>query len=173
MRLPYVLSRREVRATASATLRGGWLLAARSIWVLVAILAMGLFLAATPAEMARQRNPDAATRAALAQHGISAGIYALCQVGADVIVAVAFCAVGALIFWRKSDERLRKAADYSRTHDWKDASVSMLESNGSPSSSQSHRSDAGRSGVSQSANSESAAMLGKSGVGAVCPPLVL
>jgi signal transduction histidine kinase len=106
MHLPHALATEPAHPAANATLHGGWLVAARTIWVVVTILAVGLFLAATPAYVSRLNSPDAAIRAALARYGIDVGIYALFQVGADVIVALAFCAVGALVFWRKSDERL-------------------------------------------------------------------
>jgi hypothetical protein len=62
---------------------------------------------------------------------------------------------------------VREASDYSGTHDWSDASVSKFESNGSSSSPQSYRPDTSRGGVSESADTESAAVRNDSGVGAL------
>jgi hypothetical protein len=58
-----------------------------------------------PAEpcLAGQLSPGEAR--ALGELGISTGVYAAYGLGLDLIVALGFCAVGVLIFWRRSRER--------------------------------------------------------------------
>src|SRR3990170_3604017 len=101
----------------SATLRSRWLLIARALWVAVAALTVGLFVAGIPAEFARLQVmcptefcpngqlPPAGLRA-LADLGLSLDFFAAYGVALDVVFAVVYGAVAALIFWLKSADRL-------------------------------------------------------------------
>ena len=73
-------------AFPSATiLRGRWLLFARVAWVAVALAALGPFAISVPARYAQLAHPTAGVRAALAEMGLSAGGYALYNVGLDTV----------------------------------------------------------------------------------------
>jgi signal transduction histidine kinase len=106
MRLPHVIATEPTRGTTDARLYGGWLLAARTGWLILALASVGLFLAALPARLAQLRDSAAAMQAVLAERGLSLDTYVGYQLGMDVVNAAVFCGVGALIFWRKSNERL-------------------------------------------------------------------
>jgi hypothetical protein len=99
-----------------AVLRGRWLLLARSAWLAVAAAALGLFVAGIPAEFAQLQVecptelcpsgqlPSAGLRA-LQDLGLSLSFVAAYGVALDIVFAVVYIAVAALIFWRKSAER--------------------------------------------------------------------
>jgi hypothetical protein len=98
-------------------LRGRYLLLARAAWVVVAALAVGLFIAGIPAEFALLRLPcpiaacpteqlPPAGLRALEDLGLSPGFFAAYTVAMDVVFAAVCGTVAALIFWRKSDDRM-------------------------------------------------------------------
>ena len=100
-----------------AHLHGRSLLFARAAWVAVAALAVGLFAAGIPAEFAMLRVPcptvacptgqlPPAGLRALEDLGLSPGFFAAYIVAMDVLFAAVCGAVAALIFWRKSDDRM-------------------------------------------------------------------
>ena len=99
-----------------ARLDGRWLMLARAAWVAVALLTAAIFVASIPAYLeaaqavcpaepcvAGQLLPGDAR--ALDELGISAGVYAAYGLALDLVVAVGFCVVGAVIFWRRSRDR--------------------------------------------------------------------
>ncbi len=88
----------------SPTLRGGWLLLARAAWVAVAISALGSFVISVPARYAQLAHPTAGVHAALAELGLSAGGYALYNVGLDTVFVSVFAVVAIVIFWRRSND---------------------------------------------------------------------
>jgi hypothetical protein len=106
------------RARVSDTrLRGRSLLFARTVWVVVAALAVGLFAAGISAEFAMLRVPcpivacptgqlPPAGLRALEDLGLSPGFFAAYTVTMDVVFAAVCGTVAALIFWRKSDDRM-------------------------------------------------------------------
>jgi hypothetical protein len=85
-------------------LRGRWLFLARVGWVAVAITALGTFVASVPARYAQLAHPTTGVRAALAEMGLSAGGYALYNVGLDTVFVSVFAGVALVIFWRRSDD---------------------------------------------------------------------
>ncbi|MGH3148895.1 MAG: histidine kinase, partial [Rubrobacter sp.] len=95
-------------------MRGPWLVAARTVWVAVAVFGVALFVASIPAYHERVRAlsgfgfyataPPGVVRAALDELGISAGLYAAYDVVFMVTLALGYWAVGAMIFWRRSDD---------------------------------------------------------------------
>jgi hypothetical protein len=104
-------------ASLPVRLRGRWLLLARAGWIAVAVLAVGLFIAGIPAEFAMLRVPcpsvpcptgqlPPAGLRALEDLGLSLGSFAAYSVAMDVVFAAVCGAVAALIFLRKSDDRM-------------------------------------------------------------------
>jgi hypothetical protein len=98
-------------------LRGRLLLLARAAWVAVAALAVGLFVAGILAEFALLKVPcptaacptgqlPPAGLCALEDLGLSPGFFAAYTVAMDVVFAAVCGVVAALIFWRKSDDRM-------------------------------------------------------------------
>ena len=105
-----------------ATLRGRWLLLARTAWVVVAVTTLAIIVFSIPSsfeyyrgvctaasEVCSERAVDQATPAgveALREVGLSVRSYALLNVVLDKIFQLTWFAVGALIFWRRSDDRM-------------------------------------------------------------------
>lgn len=86
-------------------------------WIAVAVLAVGLFVAAIPAEFALLRVPCPTVRCptgqlspaglrALQDLGLSVGSFASYSVAMDIIFAAVCGTVAALIFLRRSDDRM-------------------------------------------------------------------
>ncbi len=110
-------SRSDLDRAPDTRLGGRWLILARATWVAVAALTVGLFVAGIPAEFARlqvvcpiefcanEQLPPAGLRA-LADLGLSLDFFAAYGVALDVVFAVVYGAVAALIFWLKSADRL-------------------------------------------------------------------
>jgi hypothetical protein len=101
--------------TPPSNLGGRRLFVARALWVAVVSLRALIFAASVPAHLvdlhricaaepcvARQLAPG--DRRALGDLGFSLDVYAAYVFALD-LVALGFCAVGAVIFWRKSRER--------------------------------------------------------------------
>jgi hypothetical protein len=103
-----------------ATLRARWLLPARVAWVVLAITVLAIILFSIPSsfeqyrsmctaasEVCAERAVDQATPEgvrALGDIGLSLHSYALLNVVVDKVFQLAWFAVGALIFWRRSDD---------------------------------------------------------------------
>jgi hypothetical protein len=106
-------------ARSQSTLRGGWLLAARVVWIIAAVLIVAVYLTAVPITFTEyQRVCAAGTECrpywriepedllALRELRISVGFYAAYRLVGDIIYTLGFWAIGALIFWKKSADRL-------------------------------------------------------------------
>src|SRR5215216_6068589 len=110
------------RASPPATrLRGRWLLLVRIAWVAVAIAALAIVLFSVPSSIEHYQSvctaaPEVCSERALEQPtpegvralrevGLSVRSYALLNVVIDKVFELVWFAVGALIFWRRSDER--------------------------------------------------------------------
>ena len=107
---------------ATSSMRGGWLLLARVAWVAVAITALAIILFSIPSsfehyqsvctaasEVCAEQAVDQATPEgvrALRDVGLSLGSYALLNVVIDKVFELVWFTVGALIFWRRSDDRM-------------------------------------------------------------------
>src|SRR5919112_213726 len=100
-------------------LEGRWLLLARAAWVLMAILTVGVFVSGLPSEFMRLRTPCAdavscawvprltAQNARELRHlGLSVDLLASYWVAIEVGFVLISSAIGAAIFWRKSDDRM-------------------------------------------------------------------
>jgi hypothetical protein len=90
------------------------LLLARAVWLGVAFVAVGLFLAAVPlryeqflglSDLPEGLDPTV-LRANLEQAGLSTGFYAAYHLAMEAGFALVCLALGAVIFWRRSDERM-------------------------------------------------------------------
>jgi signal transduction histidine kinase len=90
---------------------------ARIAWMVVAALAVTLFVAGMPAEIALLREPCPTPRCATGQLppaglraletlSLSPKTFAVYLVALDTIFAAVCCAVAALVFWRRSDDRM-------------------------------------------------------------------
>ena len=106
----------------SPTLRGRWLLLARAAWVAVAIAALAIVVFSVPSSFEHYRSvctapsevcseravgqPTPEGVQALRDVGLSVGSYALLNVAIDQVFQLVMFAVGALIFWRGSDDRM-------------------------------------------------------------------
>src|SRR5215210_4508023 len=82
---------------SATTLHGHRLVLARVVWLAVALLALGLFVARLPGRWAYAGTLDDAARANLARVGLSASAYAAFLVVRDVVYAAVCSAVGVVI----------------------------------------------------------------------------
>ena len=102
-----------------ATLRGRWLHIARVVWVVVALLYVGVFLFGLPSELARLNAPctgpvscnlvphlTAQKAQALKELNLSVNLFAAYFVAVEIVFAAVWAGVGALIFWRRSNDRM-------------------------------------------------------------------
>jgi hypothetical protein len=104
------------------TLHGRWLFLARTAWVMLAITALAIVVFSVPSsfehyrsvctaasEVCSERAVDQPTPEgvqALQDAGLSVRTYALLNVVLDKVYQLVWFAVGALIFWRRSDDRM-------------------------------------------------------------------
>src|SRR5215218_9349862 len=111
-----------MRSTPPAPLQGRWLLPARMAWVAVAITALAIVLFSVPSSFEHYQSvctaasqvcseraieqPTPEGVLALRDVGLSVGSYALLNVIIDKVFQLVWFAVGALIFWRRSDDRM-------------------------------------------------------------------
>lgn len=99
------------RSAASATVAGRWLFLARIGWVLTALVLVGLFVTAVPARYEQITTlsnlptgiDPAALRSGLERSGLTMGFYAAWRLGMEIVFAAVCVALGAVIFWRRSD----------------------------------------------------------------------
>src|SRR5215218_2220779 len=102
-----------------ATLRGRWLHVARVVWVVVALLYVGIFVFGIPSEFARLNTPctgpvscnliphlTAQKVQVLKELNLSVNLFAAYFVAVEIVFAAVSAAVGALIFWRRSNDRM-------------------------------------------------------------------
>ena len=104
------------KPTSDTTLRGRWLVVARVAWVAIAILAVGLFIAALPyafselqtvctggdCQLDDQLTPEDAE--ALEDMGLSLGFYARYFLALVSLLLIAFTLVPVVVFLRRSDD---------------------------------------------------------------------
>ncbi len=124
-----VQSEKVVRSASSSMadtrLRGGWLVLARVGWVAVVVLALGLFIASIPTTFADLHilctaascissgplTPDYVRE--LQAWGLSMDFYASYIVVFIIVFTFGYFAVGAVLFWRKSDDRMALFASFT------------------------------------------------------------
>jgi len=108
----------DERKEAEIHLHGRWLLIARVVWIVLTLLILTLNVVMIPryyAVLQAHCQPgsqcfaiqlNAYDRQFLHQFGLSLGFVAAYQVILDAVSVLVFCALGALIFWRKSADRM-------------------------------------------------------------------
>ena len=106
----------EAKSPSAEPLRGRSLIVARATWIAVAVFAVSFFAAGIPFEFAFFRTvcQPACNTGQLSQTGLQAlhdlglslDFYATYLVGLDVMLAVVYVMVAAVIFWRKPDDRM-------------------------------------------------------------------
>src|SRR6266851_4148065 len=107
------------QSAASSRLRGGWLVFVRISWLVLAALALIVFVAGLPPYFEDIQSVCNAYSAycdvgqlhlesaqILQNLGISVGNYAVFTIILTIIIALVWFVVGGLIFWRKPDERM-------------------------------------------------------------------
>src|SRR5215218_3378855 len=105
------------RSANALRLSGRLLVVARALWIVIALVTVSLFIAAVPAEFAQLRVPcqtaacptgqlPPAGLRALEDLGLSLDSFAAYSVAMDAVFAAVYGAVAALIFWRKSEDRM-------------------------------------------------------------------
>jgi hypothetical protein len=93
-----------------ATLHGRGLFLARVVWLVVFVLAIGLFFTSIPAyydSLIKATDPNinpATLRSNLEALSVSIDFYATYLLSLDITSMMVWCAVGAVIFWRRSDD---------------------------------------------------------------------
>ena len=100
----------SLHAPTSATLSGRRLSLARVAWLAIFVLTIGILFASIPAyydwliNFADPELEPTTVRANLEAAGISVAFYATYLLLINTASALLWCAVGAIIFWRRSDE---------------------------------------------------------------------
>src|SRR3712207_3840171 len=105
------------RAANASRLSGRLLLLARAMWIVVALVAVSLFIAGILAKFALFQTPCSAPVCttgqlsgagfrALQDLGLPSGFYAAYAIVLDVVFAAVYGAIAILIFWRKSQDRM-------------------------------------------------------------------
>ena len=121
------MGRMSTRASSSVnTFSGHWLLLARAAWAILAVIILGLDVAGIPYAYARYMKTCTSAACAesgrltpegiqdLQQLGISPQFYAAyVGVGLAIIVALVFFAVAAVIYWRRSNDRMAMFASFT------------------------------------------------------------
>jgi hypothetical protein len=100
-------------------MQGRWLLIARVVWVTVALLTVGVFVLSIPSEYTRLRSPctdtvscswlirlTAENARELRDLGLSVDFFAAYFVSLEAAFTVVPIVVGAIIFWRRPDDRM-------------------------------------------------------------------
>jgi hypothetical protein len=105
---------------SGSRLQGRWLAIARAVWIVLALLLLANFIASILASYDQLRTictnstfghcniwqPTPGNTQALHRLGLSLETYTVYTLTIDVIASLVFLTVGAVIFWRKSNERM-------------------------------------------------------------------
>src|SRR3712207_5220687 len=105
------------RSSSASPLSGRLLVLAQAAWIVIALAAVGFFIAAIPAEFAQLRVPcptaacsttgqlPPAGLRTLGDLGLSLDFFAAYAVAMDAVFAAVYGAVAVLLFWRKPEDR--------------------------------------------------------------------
>jgi len=110
----------QARGEVDTRLRGRWLLLARVSWVVIAALALGLYIASAATLIAFLHAPCTGAPAtctyygqlspndvqALQAMGLSFDFFVTYEATVYTVFVVVYVAVGVVIFWRRSDDRM-------------------------------------------------------------------
>jgi len=103
-RLIHTRARAPYASTSATTLSGRPLILARSAWLLVAVLVLSVFAAGVPTTYNQALTIAPETRAALSSLGLPENFPAGFFIGMDILTMLGFGSIGALLFWRRSDD---------------------------------------------------------------------
>src|SRR2546427_2687007 len=115
-----------VASTANTRLSGSWLIIARTVWLALVVPSLGLYVISLPVYYQQLQTAcfigtacgklfgalPAQGLQTLSTTGLSASGYAALFTIFSVIIAAIWCAVGFLIFWRRSDDWLALLAAF-------------------------------------------------------------
>ena len=114
-----------VSSAANTRLSGSWLIVARAVWLMLVVPSLGLFVISLPSYYQQLQRPcvnsvctnmtgalTAKGLQALSTIGYSASGYAALFTIFFALIAAIWCAVGFLIFWRRSDDWLALLAAF-------------------------------------------------------------
>jgi hypothetical protein len=108
MNVPHTPAERPAHGRSAAPgdtrLHGRWLVLARLMWVALTILALGVFVATIPDRFSQLLDAAARVHEALAAFGLPDTFLAAYISAVDLIVVLAYSLIGAVIFWRRSDD---------------------------------------------------------------------
>ncbi|HEY6406666.1 MAG TPA: hypothetical protein VIY29_04270 [Ktedonobacteraceae bacterium] len=106
----------DARNESEIHLRGAWLVITRIGWVVIALLAIGIFVAALPPYFAylhvtNTTSPNGPQLAPsdvreLQRLGLSLDFYAWLNIGVSAFILLVYVLVGVVLFWRKPDDRM-------------------------------------------------------------------
>ena len=115
----------ESASTKTTRLTGSWLMIARTMWLALVLPSLGLFVVGLPAYYQQLQRAQVCGAGAclnggltvedllnLISHGFSVSEYAALLTIFIAIIAAIWCAVGFLIFWRRSDDWLALLAAF-------------------------------------------------------------
>jgi hypothetical protein len=98
--------------TISPELRKRLLQGGRLLWVGVAVLTLGLFIASIGPRYEQFAHPAAPVRHALGLLNLSVGAYAAYNIALELLLAVVFSVVALVIYWRKSQDGVALVVAY-------------------------------------------------------------
>jgi hypothetical protein len=116
---------RERQSEADMHLSGGWLVFARGVWVVLVVFALSISILSIPADFAYLHTSckaplpcdtvqlTTADIRELRALGVSVDFYAAGIVILHLLFVCAYCAVGAVLFWRKSNDRMALLASFA------------------------------------------------------------
>src|SRR5947209_8059578 len=109
------VERPGARNESEIHLQGAWLVIARIGWVVIALLAIGLFVAALPPYFAYLHSISTASPNGLQlapsdvrelqRLGLSLDFYAWLNIDVSAFILLVYVLVGVVLFWRKPDDR--------------------------------------------------------------------
>ena len=115
----------EPHRDANTRITESWIVMARLAWIAIVVSALGLFVASVPGSLAFLRTASMTTAHVyngqlslnevhqLQEWGLSLDFYATSMVVLSIVFQLVYTAVGALIFWRRSDDRMALFASFS------------------------------------------------------------
>src|SRR5450759_1907201 len=124
---PEVTSNHDMQETTDMSLHGSLLVLARVLWIVVVVLVVGLSVASIPAyfaslhhilnttdtpDLGGQLTPSSGVQE-LQAAGLSLDFYARFSVLLTLVFLFVSVAVGFVIFWRRSDDRMALLASFT------------------------------------------------------------
>ena len=130
----------RLHSSPPVLLEGHWLHVARAMWLLIALLSIGLFIIDGPSRYRQLLNTclgsecaylqlSPAEHLALQNLGFYPGVYATFNMTLSIVLVLVYVGVASLIFWRRSSERMALlAALWLVTFGTPESSLALAES---------------------------------------------